>query len=58
MKITLSYIVPAYNEEEIIEFTLNTFVEDFEKIPDLIKDYEIIVVDDCSTDDTVIEAWE
>ena len=48
----LSVIVPAFNEENVIEvFYTTTFKILTELKPD-IKDYEIIFVDDGSTDDT------
>jgi glycosyltransferase involved in cell wall biosynthesis len=52
VSITLSYIVPAFNEDEIIGETLVRFTEDFLELSDIIGKYEIIVVDDGSTDRT------
>ncbi len=52
-QIELSFVIPAYNEEEFIEDTLGTL--DY-----LIKDknllYEIVVVDDGSNDKTLVRA--
>jgi len=45
----LSIAIPVYNEEESIEKVLQ---EIFETIPQIVKDYEIIVVNDGSTDKT------
>src|SRR5579875_113291 len=45
----LSVIVPAFNEER----TLNRVVEKLLSIPNLL---EIIIVDDCSTDNTLLIA--
>ncbi len=46
---TLSFIVPAYNAEEDITQCINSlYKQDFP-----IDDYEVIVVDDCSTDNTI-----
>ncbi|WP_158116963.1 glycosyltransferase family 2 protein [Vibrio cincinnatiensis] len=45
-----SVVVPTYNGEKYIEETLNSiFNQSFE-------DYEVIIVDDCSTDNTVVLA--
>jgi glycosyltransferase involved in cell wall biosynthesis len=52
-QVELSFVIPAYNEEEFIENTLGT-------LDDLIKDknlhYEIVVVDDGSLDKTFAKA--
>jgi dolichol-phosphate mannosyltransferase len=52
-QVELSFVIPAYNEEEFIEDTLGT-------LDDLIKDkelhYEIVVVDDGSLDKTFAKA--
>lgn len=52
-QVELSFVVPAYNEESFIEDTLST-------IDAIIQDkhmpYEILVVDDGSKDDTVVNA--
>ena len=44
-----SIIVPSYNSEKYIEELLNSLKnQKYDK-----KDFEVIVVDDCSTDDTL-----
>ncbi len=44
----ISIIVPAYNEEENIQECIEALIDqDYPK-----KDYEIVIVDDCSTDKT------
>ena len=52
-QVELSFVIPAYNEEEFIEDTLGT-------IDEVIKDknlpYEIVVVNDGSRDDTLAKA--
>lgn len=45
----LSVIIPAYNEEKRIEKTIKSTIK---KLKNLAKDFEIIVVDDGSTDNT------
>ena len=42
----LSVIIPAYNAEKYIEECLNSVINQ------TLKDIEIIVIDDCSTDRT------
>ncbi len=46
----LSIIIPLYNEAEVIEETLGKLVA--MTLPDFVDESEIIVVDDCSTDDS------
>ena len=46
---SLSVVIPAYNEEENIEFVVTDTVE---KLPEYFSDFEIIVVDDGSRDTT------
>ncbi len=48
MQKQLSIIVPVYNEEKILQQTLNSLTEELIKIPEL--EYEIIAVNDASTD--------
>jgi glycosyltransferase involved in cell wall biosynthesis len=47
---TLDIIVPVYNEENLICTTLGRILET--GFGSLVKDYTVIVVDDCSTDGT------
>ena len=44
----ISVVIPAYNEEK----TLKKTIEEIKKVFKKTKDYEIIVVDDCSSDNT------
>lgn len=48
-KYSLSIIIPAYNEEESLDYVLSDTLRD---LPKHIKDYELIIVDDGSTDNT------
>ena len=45
---SMSIIIPARNEEQIILFTIKKIVKKFKKF-----NYEIIVINDFSTDDTL-----
>jgi glycosyltransferase involved in cell wall biosynthesis len=47
----ISVIVPAYNEEEVIEHSLGRLCDEMETLGDRYR-WEIVVVDDGSTDDT------
>lgn len=47
---SLSILIPAYNEEESLGFVLKDTLRD---LPKIVRDYEIIVVDDGSTDRTL-----
>lgn len=47
---SLSVVIPAYNEEESIEYVLTDTIKD---LPKTIENYEIIVVDDGSIDRTL-----
>ena len=49
-KYSLSLVVPAYNEELLLEEFIEESVADLEKVSD---DYEIILVNDGSTDNTL-----
>lgn len=48
-KLSLSVIIPAYNEEESLSYVLNDTLQD---LPKRVSYYEIIIVDDGSTDKT------
>src|SRR3989338_8333735 len=45
----LSFIVPAFNEQKLIGITIETI---HTIAPKYSKDYEIIIIDDCSSDKT------
>lgn len=47
--VSLTIVIPAYNEEESIAFVLEDILKN---LPKHIRDFEIIVVDDGSTDNT------
>ena len=49
MKPTLSFIVPAYNEEQHLHITIEELVK---VLRTEVSEYEIIIVDDGSTDNT------
>ena len=46
----LSLIIPCYNEEEVIELSINTMIE---SLKDIKETYELIFVDDGSKDRTL-----
>ncbi len=46
----LSIIIPMYNEAGVIRSTLEKVIDT--EMPDFVSQYEVIVVDDCSTDDS------
>lgn len=48
-KSSISLVLPVYNEAEIIEETISIFVE---QLSSLIKDFEVIIINDGSNDDT------
>jgi len=48
----ISVVIPCYNEEKIIKKTMDDLVNFFEKNKKKIFDYELIFVDDGSTDET------
>ena len=53
-KTTLSIVVPAYNEQDVIKstlLTLNKYIKD--ELKDLISNFEFVVVNNGSTDDTL-----
>lgn len=47
---SLSIIIPAYNEEESLGYVLSDTLRD---LPKIVRSYEVIVVDDGSTDETL-----
>lgn len=49
-KPSLSIVIPAYNEEESLGYVLKDTLKD---LPKTVRDYEIIIVDDGSTDNTL-----
>lgn len=57
MERKLSFIIPAYNEEESLEELYNQIVENVEICiqENLVSDYEILFVDDGSTDASVLK---
>ena len=52
----LDIIVPVYNESQLIPLTLKRLVE--VKFPDFIRNARIVIVDDCSTDNSVEKVRE
>lgn len=46
----ISFVLPAYNEEEAIAHSIDQAREIMKQVPH--KTYEIVVIDDCSTDKT------
>jgi glycosyltransferase involved in cell wall biosynthesis len=48
---SLSIIIPLYNEETLITSVVSKIQEI--RLPDYVKEYEIIIVDDCSTDESL-----
>src|SRR3989344_644745 len=46
---SISIVMPAYNEEESVERVVNQAVKELKKIS---KDFEVVVIDDGSTDQT------
>lgn len=49
---SLSIIIPAYNEETNLESAVKDMVMAVNLAKDVIKDYEILIFNDCSTDKT------
>lgn len=50
--ISLSIIIPVYNEENTVVSLVQKVLEEIKKLDDIIKGYEIITVDDGYTDKT------
>ncbi|MFC1625817.1 glycosyltransferase family 2 protein [Patescibacteria group bacterium] len=48
-KLSLSIVIPAYNEEESLGYVLK---DTLKNLPNIVKDFEIIIVNDGSTDKT------
>jgi glycosyltransferase involved in cell wall biosynthesis len=57
--ISLTCVVPCFNEAEILDDTLRIFVNDLSSLRGIVDDFEIVVVDDGSTDGTlaIAERW-
>ena len=53
-KLSVSFIVPCYNENENIVNTVNEILSSINELN--IKFYEIIIIDDASTDDTFFKS--
>ena len=53
-KITLSIIIPVYNEEEGISYAITEIYKDakLKIVKDIVKEFEVIAVDDGSFDKT------
>ena len=49
----LSLIIPVYNEEATVENLVNLVLDACEKLPKAISDYELVIVEDGSKDNTV-----
>ena len=49
MKPTISVTIPALNEEKNIQFTVENVIS---AITNKFSDYELLIFDDCSTDNT------
>ena len=48
----LSIVIPVYNEERTVNDLVNLVFDSLDKNSSIIKDYEIVIVEDCSTDKT------
>tara|TARA_A100001015_G_C15025312_1_gene730171 strand:+ start:209 stop:898 length:690 start_codon:yes stop_codon:yes gene_type:complete len=51
-KIYLSFIIPVYNSEKILEKLIVNIIDSAKKIK---KNYEIVLVDDCSADNSYLK---
>lgn len=47
-----SIVIPVYNEERTFEFLVNKVKESLNKMSSMLSDWEIVIVEDCSTDKT------
>ena len=52
MKISLSVVMPAYNEEETVVVSINSVLKECSAMSDVLSAYEVIVIDDGSKDGT------
>ena len=48
----LSVVIPVYNEERTVMTLINTVFDACKCLPAGISDYELVIVEDCSTDNT------
>lgn len=57
--VSLSYVLPVYNEEEILDATIGIFLRDLDSLSPIVREFELIVVDDKSTDGSlaIAEEW-
>ena len=57
--ISLTCVVPCFNEAEILDDTLQIFITDLSSLGGVVDDFEIVVVDDASSDNTaaIAERW-
>ena len=53
LKMKLSVVIPVYNEESTVQELINLVLDACTKLPEKIDDFEIVVVEDGSTDKTV-----
>ncbi|MCF8057852.1 MAG: glycosyltransferase [Bacteriovoracaceae bacterium] len=51
--IKLSIIIPVYNEEATVEGLINLVLEACTQLPKKISDFELIIVEDGSSDGTI-----
>ncbi len=53
MRMKLSIVIPVYNEEATVEGLINLVLEACKKLPAKVSDFELVVVEDGSTDGTI-----